>query len=145
MAKVKIPKRVAGMKIPKKVRKRAKKALKLAESPELRKVAISAIGAAASAKAFGDEARAAIRAQGERTEPGGRIDVDTLKDALRTAALDGIRRFMEGFDEEMRKASAAVSETADAAAKAANDTADKPPRRGNGKKPSRPGAGAAAE
>ena len=140
MAKVKIPKRVAGMKIPKQVRKRAKKALKLAESPELRKAAVSAIGAAATARALSDEARAALRSRGERPGPSGRIDVDTLKDALKTAALDGIRRFMEGFDEEMRKASAKVSAAADAAAKAA----DKPKRRGNRKKPSGPRAGAAA-
>ena len=142
MAKVKIPKRVAGMKIPKKVRKRAKEALKLAESPELRKAAVSAIGAAASAKVLSDEARAAFHGQGERLGRSARVDVDTLKEALRTAALDGIRRFMEGFDEEMRKASAAVSE----AAKAAAEAADKPPRRRRTKKrkPTRPGASAAA-
>ena len=60
MPKVKIPKRVGGVKIPKKVRKRANKALEMAESPAMRD--------------------------------------------LGTAALDGFRRFLEGFEEGLREA-----------------------------------------
>ena len=45
MAKVKVPKKVVGVKIPKKVRKRAKKAIKLAESPVVREAAVAALGA----------------------------------------------------------------------------------------------------
>ena len=40
MAKVKIPKRVAGMKIPKKVRRKANKAVRMAESPVVREFAV---------------------------------------------------------------------------------------------------------
>src|SRR5688500_20197041 len=58
MAKVKIPKRVAGVKIPKKVRRRAKKAVRMAESPVVREFAAAALGAASRS----NEARAAARA-----------------------------------------------------------------------------------
>jgi hypothetical protein len=44
MAKVKVPKTVAGVKIPKKVRKSASKAIKMAESPAVREIAAVAIG-----------------------------------------------------------------------------------------------------
>ena len=67
MAKVKIPKRVAGVKIPKKVRKKANKAIRMADSPLTRQIA---------------------------------------------AAADGIRRFLEGFEEGLRDAAAAVDEAA---------------------------------
>ena len=58
MAKVKIPKRVAGVKIPKKVRRKAQKAVKMAESPVVREFAAAALGAAARS----NEARAAANA-----------------------------------------------------------------------------------
>ena len=47
MAKAKIPKRVAGVKVPKKVRKQAKKALKLADSPGVRDLAVAGLTLAA--------------------------------------------------------------------------------------------------
>ena len=99
MAKVKIPKRVAGMKIPRKVRRKAKKAIRAAESPMVREFAAAAIGAVAdsrvsrAARAFGG-----ARAIGRPL----RVDADQLADTIRSAALDGIRRFLEGFDEGMR-------------------------------------------
>lgn len=43
MAKLKIPKRVGGVKIPKKLRRKAKKALRIVESPELRDAAAAAL------------------------------------------------------------------------------------------------------
>ncbi|MGZ8283676.1 MAG: hypothetical protein ACXWUN_12120 [Allosphingosinicella sp.] len=99
MAKVKIPKRVAGMKIPRKVRRKAKKAIRAADSPMVREFAAAAIGAVAesrvsrAARAFGGG-----RAIGRPL----RVDADQLADTIRSAALDGIRRFLEGFDEGMR-------------------------------------------
>ncbi len=66
MAKLKIPKRVAGVKIPKKVRRKARKAVKMAESPMVREFATAALGAAAArakgARAGSREARAAANA-----------------------------------------------------------------------------------
>ena len=116
MAKVKIPKKVAGVKIPKKVRKKAKKALKMAESPFVHEAAVAALGAVGTDRAAG-------AGNGRGGKAGRKIDTDTLKEAIREAALDGIQRFLEGFEEGLRKASAAAGEAAEAA-KAANDPRD---------------------
>ena len=98
MTKVKIPKRVAGVKIPKKTRRKANKALKMADSPVVRGFAAAALGAAAKAKA--KASKPSIRIDGET------IDGDKLAEAIRSAALDGIRRFLEGFEEGLRNAAA---------------------------------------
>ena len=105
MAKVKIPKNVGGVKIPKKVRKKAKKALKLAESPVVREFAAAAVGAAAKANA--DRMAAKVAAgNGSALHASVRLDGVKVGDVLRTAALDGLRRFLEGFDEGLRNAAA---------------------------------------
>ena len=57
MPKVKIPKRVGGVKIPKKVRKRANKALEMAEEKE----AIEQFGSSDSGASLGDILGAALR------------------------------------------------------------------------------------
>jgi hypothetical protein len=104
---VKIPKKIAGVKLPKQARKTANKALKMSASPMVREIAVAAIGAAGS------------RAAGERKEPrseehrfSGRahihIDAGKVGEAFRAAALDGLRRFLEGFEEGLRN----ISETA---------------------------------
>jgi hypothetical protein len=100
MTKVKIPKRVAGMKVPKKVRRKAKKAIRAAESPVVREFAAAAIGAIADARAS-----RAVRAFSNGRELGRplRVDANQLADTIRSAALDGIHRFLEGFDEGMRE------------------------------------------
>ena len=46
MAKVKIPKQIGGIEIPKKVRKRAKKAVKMADNPSVRAFAAAAAATA---------------------------------------------------------------------------------------------------
>ena len=105
MAKVKIPKRVAGVKIPKKVRKKANKAIRMADSPLTRQIAAAALGATAGAKARDGEQ------DGER--PRSRplvVDADHLAEVVRAAAADGIRRFLEGFEEGLRDAAAALDE-----------------------------------
>jgi CTP:molybdopterin cytidylyltransferase MocA len=88
------------MKVPKKVRRKAKKAIRAAESPVVREFAAAAIGAVADART----SRAA-RAFGNGRELGRplRVDANQLADTIRSAALDGIRRFLEGFDEGMRE------------------------------------------
>ena len=123
MAKVKVPKKVVGVKIPKKVRKQAKKALKLAESPLVREAAVAALGAAKGLKEAGNG-----RGRGDRGGPG-RFDADVLVEAIRDAALDGVRRFIEGFEEGLRKAADAAGEAADAVEKRPGAARPKPPRR----------------
>ena len=118
MTKVKIPKRVAGVKIPKKVRKKAKKALKMAESPMVREAAVMALGAVGGAKAVKDGSN------GHGPRGPVRIDGETLRHAIGEAALDGIRRFLEGFEEGLRKASAAAGDAAEAVDERASEDED---------------------
>lgn len=47
-AKTKIPKRVAGVKVPKKLRKKANRALELADNPVVREAAAAALAAGAA-------------------------------------------------------------------------------------------------
>jgi hypothetical protein len=102
MAKVRIPKRVGNVKIPKKVRRRAKEALRMAESPAMRELAAAALGAAATVGAARGEARAKRTVACTTL----RVDGDELAETIRRAALDGLRRFMEGFEEGLREAEA---------------------------------------
>ena len=108
MAKVKIPKRVGGVKIPKKVRKQAKKAIKVAESPVVRQFAAAALGAVAQKKV--DDAEAGPGPRHGRHRARGvsvTVDGDRLAQTIRTAAIDGLRRFLEGFEEGLRNAAEA--------------------------------------
>lgn len=125
---LKIPKKVAGVKLPKQVRKRAKKAIKMGASEVVREIASAAIGAGAG------------RAAG--TRPGGaehrvraRIHVDGNKigEAIRAAAIDGLQRFLEGMEEGLR----AVKER-----DAADKEARKAPSRRTAKRGSRAPRGA---
>ena len=118
MAKVKVPKKVAGVKIPKKVRKKANRALKIADSPVAREVAAAALGAAGVGKA-------AKQAAGGRTLRD--LDVETVIEAAREAALDGLRAFLEGLEEGIRKA----AETAGDAGEAVEERSKNSPRRGS--------------
>jgi hypothetical protein len=99
---VKIPKKIAGVKLPKQARKTANKAIKMGASPMVREIAAAAIGAAGA------------RAAGERKDPdeglrhirgSAQINIDAGKvgEAFRIAAIDGLRRFLEGFEEGLRK------------------------------------------
>ena len=98
---VKIPKKIAGVKIPKKARKTANKAIKMGTGPVVRELAAAAIGAAGA------------RAAGERKDPHGgihhvsgsariHIEAGRIGEAFRVAAIDGLRRFLEGFEEGLR-------------------------------------------
>ena len=104
MPKVRIPKRVGGVKIPKKVRKRANKAIGNVNNAAVRELASAAIGAAADAR----RARARVHFADDGPDPDGgvsvRIDADKFGEAFRTAAIDGFRRFLEGFEEGLRDA-----------------------------------------
>jgi hypothetical protein len=109
---VKIPKKIAGVKLPKQARKTANKAIKMGAGPMVREIAVAAIGAAGG------------RARGERKEPlsdenrfSGRaqIHIDGAKvgEAFRAAAIDGLRRFLEGFEEGLRNISESAAPDVD--------------------------------
>ena len=97
--KVKIPKRVAGVKIPKKVRKRAKQTLKMAESESMRDLASSAIRAARAVRRASKGSRIKIDGETLTAAAGLQIDADQLGDAIRTAAIVGLRSFLEGLED----------------------------------------------
>ncbi|HEX8193798.1 MAG TPA: hypothetical protein VF552_12950 [Allosphingosinicella sp.] len=92
--KMKVPKRIAGVKVPKKIRKPVNKALAIAENPATRDLAVAALTAAAAALARkGAESAAGTRAQGDpvRSENG----TGNLTDVIIAAALDGARRLLD--------------------------------------------------
>src|ERR1051325_7048119 len=92
--RLKIPKRIAGVKLPRKVRKKARRAIKASASPVVREIAAAAIGAVAGGGTRGREAGARVRVQ---------IGAGRVAEAFRTAALDGLRCFLEGLDERFRE------------------------------------------
>ncbi len=106
MAKTKVPKRVGGMKLPKKVRKQAKKALKLVDGPVVRDFALA--GLTAAAEALVERTSAELRAVGDRQRKA-TLDALDLGDMLRAAAIEGARRFVEGFEQARREPARATS------------------------------------
>ena len=142
-AKVKIPKRIAGVKIPKKVRKKAKRAIKRTGSPIVKEFAAAALGAAAEAAAdgaLGGKRRSGSRPArpdgGERRGYGGpsvrvSLEHNKLGESIRAAALDGIRRFLEGMEEGLRNAAAA----ADSDRESGNGDSKPERRRASGRRP----------
>ena len=89
---VKIPKKIAGVKLPKQVRKKAKKAIKDGAGPVVREIAAAALGAA--------HARANVGRPGTRIE----IQGDRIAEAFRAAAINALRSFLEGLEEGLAKA-----------------------------------------
>lgn len=127
MSKVKIPKRVGGVKVPKKVRKQAKKALKLTESTAVRDLALA--GLTLAAEAMLDRGRASAAA-GTGAAPGARkagLNGLDLGEVVHAAVAEGARRFLQGFEQ----GAAAASTDAPAKKPAAKAPAAKPakPRR----------------
>jgi hypothetical protein len=114
MSKVKIPKRVGGVKVPKKVRKQAKKALKLTESSAVRDLALA--GLTLAAEAMLDRGRAASAAAAPGARKAGLNGLD-LGEVVHAAVAEGARRFLQGFEEGV------------AAAAPAPDAPAKPPER----------------
>ncbi|MBV9883420.1 MAG: hypothetical protein JO276_10470 [Sphingomonadaceae bacterium] len=114
---VKIPKKIAGVKLPKKARKAANKAIEMGGNPVVREIAAAAIGAATAKAASKSERKPAREAETLRVRGSGnaQFDVGQIGEVIREAALDGLRRFFEGFDEGMRELSArAKAEAGDA-------------------------------
>ena len=103
MAKVKIPKRVAGVKVPKKVRKQAKKALKLTASPAVRDLALA--GLTLAAQSMVDKAQRDNGTARPGAGPRAKLDGLDLGAVIHAAVSEGARRFLEGFEEGAAAAS----------------------------------------
>lgn len=131
MSKVKIPKRVGGVKVPKKVRKQAKKALKLTESSAVRDLALA--GLTLAAEAMLDRGRAAGRAAPGAQRAG--LDALDLSEVVHAAVAEGARRFLQGFEE------AAAAASAEPPASKPRATAKKAPTTRGGTRPNPPARG----
>ncbi|HYG48093.1 MAG TPA: hypothetical protein VD846_09145 [Allosphingosinicella sp.] len=95
--KVKIPKRIAGVKVAKAVRKAGKSALKLAEQPVVSEAVAAAMLAAAAALR---DPPATKRAAGAAADAAGEAGQEALRlgDSLRKLAIDMARRTLDAWD-----------------------------------------------
>ncbi len=100
---IRIPKRVGAVKLPKKVRRKAKKAIKAAANPFVRDFASAAMAAASRVRReAGDGRERKDEAMCENVRI--HIDGNRLGEAIRKAAADGLRTFLEGLEEGLREA-----------------------------------------
>ena len=113
MAKLKVPKRVAGVKVPKKVRKQVKKALVLADSPAVRELAVAGLTLAAErlldrpqSKGSASEPENGPAEPDRRPSRLRRSNLDSLQlgEVLRAAAVEGARRFLDGYEQGRKDA-----------------------------------------
>ncbi len=95
--KVKIPKRIAGVKVSKAVRQAGKKALKLAEQPAVSETVAAALLAAAAALR---DPPATRRAAGAAADSAGEAGQEALRlgDSLRKMAIDMARRTLDAWE-----------------------------------------------
>lgn len=88
--KLKVPKRIAGVKVPKQARKTANKALEMAENPLVRQVAAAALTAAAAALS-----EKKVPAPGGLAPEAPKGTDVKLGDLVALAAMEGARRFLD--------------------------------------------------
>ena len=95
--KIKIPKRIAGVKVSKAVRKAGKSALKLAETPAVSETVAAALLAAAAALR---DPPATKRAAAAAADTAGEAGQEALRlgDSLRRLALDMARRTLDAWE-----------------------------------------------
>jgi hypothetical protein len=95
--KVKVPKRLAGVKVAKVVRQAGKKALKLAEQPAVSETVAAALLAAAAALR---DPPATKRGAGAAADSAGKAAQDAigLGDSLRRLAIETARRTLEAWE-----------------------------------------------
>ncbi|HST37432.1 MAG TPA: hypothetical protein VLK25_12485 [Allosphingosinicella sp.] len=117
---IKIPKRIGAVKVPKQVRKKARKAIRAAASPFVRDFAGAAVAAAHRVRREAEELKDRVQRETEEFRDRAkewkefrmcegediRIDGSKVAEAFRDAAIAGIRSFLEGLDESLRKAKA---------------------------------------
>ena len=95
--KVKLPKRIGGLKVPKAVRQAGKSALKLAEQPAVSEAVAAALLAAAAALR---DPPATRRAAGAAAGAAGEAGQEAIKlgDSLRRMAIDMARRTLDAWE-----------------------------------------------
>ena len=95
--KIKIPKRIGGVKVSKAVRQAGKSALKLAEKPAVSETVAAALLAAAAALRGPPATRRAVGAAADSAGEAGK-DAIGLGDSLRKMAIDMARRTLDAWD-----------------------------------------------
>ena len=95
--KLKIPKRIAGVKVSKAVRQAGKSALKLAEQPAVSETVAAALLAAAAALRDPPATKRAAAAAADSAEEAGQEAI-RLGDSLRRLALDMARRTLDAWE-----------------------------------------------
>jgi hypothetical protein len=107
--KVKVPKRIAGVKVSKAVRQAGKKALKLAEQPAVSETVAAALLAAAAALR---DPPATKRAAGAAADSAGEAGQEAIRigDSLRKMAIDMARRTLDAWESADRKPASAPHE-----------------------------------
>jgi hypothetical protein len=95
--KARVPKRIAGVKVPKSVREAGKQALKLAERPAVSETVAAALLAAAAALRDPPTARRAAGAAADSAGEAGK-DAIRLGDSLRKMAIDMARRTLDAWE-----------------------------------------------
>src|SRR5688572_4301335 len=95
--KIKVPKRIAGVKVPKAVRKAGRTAMKLGRQPAVSETVAAALLAAAAALR---DPPATRRAAGAAAGAAGEAGQDAIKlgDSLRKLALDMARRTLDAWE-----------------------------------------------
>lgn len=116
-AKLKLPKEVAGVKVPKGLRKQAKKLLEIIDSPAGRELAAAGLTLAATslaAKASDGKAKSTIRSVAREAvdkSRSGTKDAADLGAILSAAVAEGARRFLQGFEEGKQEAQDKTAKT----------------------------------
>ena len=93
--KKKIPKKIAGVKVPKELRKTGQKLAKLAEDPVVREIALAAVAAGVAAR---NDVRKAAKAKAAEAGEEATEAVNWVGAALGAAALEAGRRIAEAVD-----------------------------------------------
>ncbi|HEY0131628.1 MAG TPA: hypothetical protein VGB57_09500 [Allosphingosinicella sp.] len=95
--KIKVPKRIAGVKVSKAVRQAGKRALKLAEQPAVSETVAAALLAAAAALR---DPPATKRAAGAAADSAGEAGQEAIRlgDSLRKMAIDMARRTLDAWE-----------------------------------------------
>jgi hypothetical protein len=118
MTKLKIPKRIAGVKVPKKLRRQAKKLLKVSASPMVRDLALAGLSLAAQRMLDAGRDAAPAAARPDR-KPKGALHGLNLAALVEAAAAEGARRFLENYEADAPAAEAAPKAPTKPAPKAA--------------------------
>jgi hypothetical protein len=102
------PKTIAGVKVPKKLRKLGDQAVKAAKNPVVSEVVAGALLAAAAALRDGKDPKTRASAATGDAGNGVRKEAGRLSDSLKLMALDLARHTLDAIEEQKRKPAAAA-------------------------------------